>query len=75
MDKGSEVIYFRDLLTSEGWKLFKQQADTLIRGAHERLKTNKFESLADVARLQGEIAVIERLMAYPQSVLEKSTRK
>jgi hypothetical protein len=62
-------------LASEGWRLLKEEVENQIRGIQAHLGGDKFESLSEVARLQGELQAIKRLLYHPQSVIDKANKE
>jgi hypothetical protein len=50
------------LAAEEGWQTLARYADGLVQTRLKRLADEKFEDLSDVARLQGEITGIQKVI-------------
>lgn len=59
------------LAHSEGWLLIEGLARESLASITRRLQVERFDDLSDIARLQGEITGMERVLNYVNNRLDK----
>lgn len=59
------------LAHSEGWLLIEGLIRESITSITRRLQVEHFDDLSDIARLQGEITGMERVLSYVNNRLDK----
>jgi hypothetical protein len=56
---------------SEGWLLIEGLTREALTSITRRLQVERFDDLSDIARLQGEITGMERVLSYVNNRLDK----
>jgi hypothetical protein len=59
------------LAHSEGWLLIEGLTREALTSITRRLQVERFDDLSDIARLQGEITGMERVLSYVNNRLDK----
>ena len=59
------------LAHSEGWLLIEGLTREALASITRRLQVERFDDLSDIARLQGEITGMERVLSYVNNRLDK----
>ena len=59
------------LAHSEGWLLIEGLTRESLTSITRRLQVERFDDLSDIARLQGEITGMERVLNYVNNRLDK----
>ena len=59
------------LAYSEGWLLIEGLTREALTSITRRLQVERFDDLSDIARLQGEITGMERVLSYVNNRLDK----
>jgi hypothetical protein len=59
------------LAHSEGWLLIEGLAREALTSITNRLQVERFKDLSEIARLQGEITGMERVLNYVNNRLDK----